>query len=108
MNGHRIGQDNTFAKPLPVAGGASYPCTPSSSQRGWKLTIVGPMDHKKEVTDFLRSRRDRITPEQAGIIGGGRRRGPGLRHEELAMLTVVGVEYYARMECGSLLGVVYA
>lgn len=65
------------------------------------------MDHKKEVTDFLRSRRDRITPEQAGIIGGGRRRVPGLRREELAMLTGVSVEYYARMERGNLRGVSY-
>src|SRR5690625_5491568 len=65
------------------------------------------MDHKKEVTDFLRSRRDRITPEQAGSIGGGRRRVPGLRREELAMLTGVSVEYYARMERGNLRWVSY-
>src|SRR5699024_1998694 len=65
------------------------------------------MDHKKEVTDVLRSRRDRITPEQAVIIGGGRRRVPGLRREELAMLTGVSVEYYARMERGTLRGVSY-
>lgn len=63
------------------------------------------MDHRQEVTDFLRSRRDRITPEQAGIIGGGRRRVPGLRREELAMLTGISVEYYARMERGDLRGV---
>ncbi|WP_129658306.1 helix-turn-helix domain-containing protein [Rothia uropygialis] len=63
------------------------------------------MDHQEEVTDFLRTRRDRITPEQAGIIGGGRRRVPGLRREELAMLTGVSVEYYARMERGDLRGV---
>lgn len=55
--------------------------------------------------DFLRTRRDRITPEQAGIIGGGRRRVPGLRREEVAMLTGVSVEYYARMERGDLRGV---
>lgn len=63
------------------------------------------MDHRKEVSDFLRSRRDRISPEQAGIIGGGRRRVPGLRREELALLTGVSVEYYARMERGNLRGV---
>lgn len=57
------------------------------------------------MTDFLRTRRDRITPQQAGIIGGGRRRVPGLRREELAMLTGVSVEYYARMERGDLRGV---
>jgi transcriptional regulator with XRE-family HTH domain len=63
------------------------------------------MDHRAQVTDFLRTRRDRITPEQAGIIGGGRRRVPGLRREEVAMLTGVSVEYYARMERGDLAGV---
>ena len=57
------------------------------------------------MTEFLRTRRDRITPEQAGIIGGGRRRVPGLRREEVAMLTGVSVEYYARMERGDLGGV---
>lgn len=63
------------------------------------------MNQKDEVGDFLRTRRDRITPEQAGIIGGGRRRVPGLRREEVAMLTGVSVEYYARMERGDLRGV---
>ena len=63
------------------------------------------MEYRDEVSDFLRTRRDRITPEQAGIIGGGRRRVPGLRREELAMLTGVSVEYYARMERGDLRGV---
>ena len=65
----------------------------------------GPMDHRKAVSDFLRTRRDRITPEQAGIIGGSRRRVPGLRREEVAMLAGVSVEYYARMERGDLAGV---
>ena len=63
------------------------------------------MDHRAEVSDFLRTRRDRITPEQAGIVGGGRRRVPGLRREEVAMLAGVSVEYYARMERGDLRGV---
>src|SRR5699024_12288516 len=78
MNGHTIGQDKTFAKPMSVVGGTSYPCTPSSSQRGCKLTIVRPTYHKKEVTAFLRSRRDRITPEHAVIIVGARRQVDGL------------------------------
>ena len=63
------------------------------------------MDHRTAVSDFLRTRRDRITPEQAGIIGGSRRRVPGLRREEVAMLAGVSVEYYARMERGDLAGV---
>ena len=63
------------------------------------------VDHRAETAEFLRTRRDRITPEQVGIIGGGRRRVPGLRREEVAMLTGVSVEYYARMERGDLRGV---
>lgn len=63
------------------------------------------MDHRAEVMDFLRTRRDRITPEQAGIIGGGRRRVLGLRREEVASLTGISVEYYSRMERGDLKGV---
>jgi len=63
------------------------------------------MDERSEATEFLRTRRDRITPDQAGIIGGGRRRVPGLRREEVALLAGVSVEYYARMERGDLRGV---
>lgn len=63
------------------------------------------MEHRAEVSGFLRTRRNRITPEQAGIVAGGRRRVPGLRREEVALLTGVSVEYYARMERGDLRGV---
>lgn len=80
-------------------------CTGSSPQdSGGEVTVEG-MDHRAEVTEFLRTRRDRITPERAGIFGGGRRRVPGLRREEVAMLAGVSVEYYARMERGDLGGV---
>ena len=53
------------------------------------------------VGEFLRSRRARITPAQAGIVEGtGRRRVPGLRREELARLAGVSVDYYVRVEQG--------
>lgn len=58
-----------------------------------------------EVREFLRTRRDRITPQQAGIVGGGHRRVPGLRREEVAFLAGVSVDYYARLERGNLAGV---
>lgn len=63
------------------------------------------MDNRAEVSEFLRTRRDRLTPEQAGIIRGGRRRVPGLRREELAMLAGISVDYVAKMERGNLTGV---
>lgn len=69
------------------------------------MSTLDGMDDRAEAGDFLRTRRARITPEQADIIGGGRRRVPGLRREEVAMLTGVSVEYYARMERGDLAGV---
>ncbi|WP_370517652.1 helix-turn-helix transcriptional regulator [Mycolicibacterium sp. P9-22] len=63
------------------------------------------MDVTREVRDFLSSRRARITPEQAGLPAyGGNRRVKGLRREEVAMLAGVSVDYYVRMERGSLGG----
>jgi hypothetical protein len=44
------------------------------------------VDTKKEIREFLTSRRARITPEQAGLRSYGSRRVPGLRREEVAVL----------------------
>ena len=64
------------------------------------------MDHRRDVRDFLTSRRARLTPEQAGLARhGDRRRVKGLRREEVALLAGVSVDYYARLERGSLAGV---
>lgn len=63
------------------------------------------MDQRNDVGGFLRSRRAKVTPEQVGIIGGGRRRVPGLRREEVAILADISVDYYAKMERGDLRGV---
>ena len=58
-----------------------------------------------EVREFLASRRARITPEMAGLtLFGGRRRVPGLRREEVAMLAGVSVDYYTKLERGNLSG----
>jgi transcriptional regulator with XRE-family HTH domain len=64
------------------------------------------VDTKREIREFLTSRRARITPEQAGLpTFGGTRRVPGLRREEVALLTGVSVDYYTRLERGALKGV---
>ncbi|MGO4300201.1 helix-turn-helix transcriptional regulator [Leifsonia sp. RAF41] len=64
------------------------------------------MDNRTEVREFLASRRARLTPEQAGLpFFGGSRRVPGLRREEVALLAGVSVEYYTKLERGSLAGV---
>ncbi|MDN3270676.1 helix-turn-helix transcriptional regulator [Streptomyces sp. MA15] len=63
------------------------------------------MDNREEVREFLTSRRAKITPEQAGLPPGSRRRVPGLRRSEVAALSDVSVEYYAKLERGNLAGV---
>jgi transcriptional regulator with XRE-family HTH domain len=66
---------------------------------------VGTIDLRAEIRDFLSTRRARITPEQAGLPAyGANRRVKGLRREEVAMLAGVSVDYYIRMERGSLAG----
>ena len=63
------------------------------------------METKKEIREFLTSRRARITPEQAGLVSYGSRRVPGLRREEVAVLAGVSVPYYTRLERGDMSGV---
>ncbi|TRO58967.1 MULTISPECIES: helix-turn-helix transcriptional regulator [unclassified Streptomyces] len=54
-----------------------------------------------ELGRFLRARRARVTPGQAGLpTGAGPRRTPGLRREELATLTGISIDYYTRLERG--------
>lgn len=63
------------------------------------------MDHRSEVREFLSTRRGRLTPDQAGLPAyGGNRRVPGLRREEVALLSGVSVDYYTRLERGDLAG----
>ncbi|MGW1801630.1 helix-turn-helix transcriptional regulator [Streptomyces sp. NPDC001984] len=63
------------------------------------------MDNRAEISAFLKSRRDKITPEQAGLPVYGHRRVTGLRRNEVATLAGVSVEYYTRLERGNLSGV---
>ncbi|OLR92799.1 helix-turn-helix transcriptional regulator [Actinokineospora bangkokensis] len=63
------------------------------------------IDLRVEIKAFLSSRRARISPERAGLPAyGGNRRVKGLRREEVALLAGVSVDYYVRMERGSLAG----
>lgn len=64
------------------------------------------MKRRTELGEFLRSRRARLRPEEVGLApGGGIRRVPGLRREELAYLAGISVEYYVRLEQGRNPGV---
>ncbi|WP_246090394.1 helix-turn-helix transcriptional regulator [Nonomuraea deserti] len=58
-------------------------------------------DHRRtELRDFLRSRRARLAPADVGMPEAGRRRTPGLRREEVAVLAGVGVSWYTWLEQG--------
>ena len=57
-------------------------------------------DRRQELTEFLRSRRARLSPEGVGFPRGNRRRTPGLRREEVAMLAGLSPEWYTRLEQG--------
>jgi transcriptional regulator with XRE-family HTH domain len=63
--------------------------------------VRSPEDlRRRELAAFLRSRRERIAPDQVGLPPGGRRRTPGLRREEVAQLAGVGVTWYTWLEQG--------
>ena len=57
-------------------------------------------DRANLLGSYLRARRALVTPEQAGIPAGGKRRVPGLRREEVAMLAGISADYYLRLERG--------
>lgn len=62
---------------------------------------VGTTDHRAELADFLRARREAVRPEQVGLPPGAtRRRTPGLRREEVALLAGVSLTWYTWLEQG--------
>jgi hypothetical protein len=76
----------------PGCGATTLSCDCSST-----VTQVEP---DIRIGQFLRARRELVQPEDVGIESYGRRRVPGLRREELAMLAGVSVDYYVRLEQG--------
>jgi transcriptional regulator with XRE-family HTH domain len=62
------------------------------------------VDAASELSQFLTSRRAKVTPEQVGLRSYGQRRVPGLRREEVASLAGVSIEYYKRLERGNASG----
>lgn len=58
---------------------------------------------KNDLRDFLTTRRAKLTPDQAALpVYGANRRVTGLRREEVALLAGISVEYYTRLERGSV------
>ncbi|MGV9562789.1 helix-turn-helix domain-containing protein [Streptomyces sp. NPDC003480] len=58
------------------------------------------MNGTNALGDFLKARRALVRPEDVGLSGGGLRRVPGLRREEVAMLAGISSDYYLRLEQG--------
>jgi transcriptional regulator with XRE-family HTH domain len=57
-------------------------------------------ERKRELGDFVRSQREKLTPQSLGLPAGGRRRTPGLRREEVAQLCGLSVTWYTWLEQG--------
>lgn len=76
-----------------VVTGHTRRCTPA-------ITVVDMTDEPNTLGEYLRARRELVTPEQVGIPALGVRRVPGLRREEVAMLSGISAEYYLRLEQG--------
>lgn len=57
-------------------------------------------DYRAELAEFLRARREAVQPHQVGLPDTGRRRTPGLRREEVAMLAGVSLTWYTWLEQG--------
>jgi len=53
---------------------------------------------RAELGEFLKARRARLSPGDFGMAPGSRRRTPGLRREEVALLAGVGVTWYTWLE----------
>lgn len=61
---------------------------------------LGFMATASKLGDYLRARREQVRPEDVGLPAGERRRVPGLRREEVALLAGISAEYYLRLEQG--------
>ncbi|MEA5077619.1 MAG: helix-turn-helix transcriptional regulator [Anaerolineaceae bacterium] len=64
------------------------------------MTTRGKDNRYKELADFLKTRRQNISPEQVGLPKISNRRTPGLRREEVAQLSGVGLTWYTWLEQG--------
>ncbi|UUU34805.1 helix-turn-helix transcriptional regulator [Streptomyces sp. CA-210063] len=64
------------------------------------LNAVREPRRREELKHFLRTRRERLTPEEVGLPPGARRRTPGLRREEVALLAGIGASWYTWLEQG--------
>jgi transcriptional regulator with XRE-family HTH domain len=69
-------------------------------RRTGRPTLVTVAATMSRLGEYLRVRRERLRPDDVGLPSGARRRVPGLRREEVALLAGISVEYYLRLEQG--------
>ncbi len=89
---------NGRLSPSPAAGSDGRPEVRSAARNVAAREVA--LQRRQELAGFLRSRRERIAPEQVGLPPAARRRTPGLRREEVATLAGVGVTWYTWLEQG--------
>lgn len=81
-----------------TAGARTAPGAPGAGQAARMRETAASEIRRHELAAFLRHRREHITPERVGLPRGARRRTPGLRREEVAHLSAVGVTWYTWLE----------
>ncbi|UGQ13634.1 helix-turn-helix transcriptional regulator [Yinghuangia sp. ASG 101] len=91
------------AAPAPTPGASAPHLAPAPPVT--RVTRVPPSrertaERRRALGEFIRSRRERITPEAVGLPPGSRRRTPGLRREEVALLAGIGITWYTWLEQG--------
>jgi transcriptional regulator with XRE-family HTH domain len=69
-------------------------------RRARAAATVEDVDSTNALGEYLRARRQALAPHRVGFPDAGRRRTPGLRREELAVLTGISTDYYIRLEQG--------
>src|SRR5205823_1721622 len=75
--------------------------TPDNDRRGHAVRPSSNGQRRREqLADFLRTKRASLQPGDVGLPDGGRRRTPGLRREEVALLAGVGTTWYTWLEQG--------
>ncbi len=95
------GQVNDGARsPGPTDDGAPSSARPTDGAARGRQPAGNGTRRRAELADFLRRRREAISPEDVGLPDGGRRRTPGLRREEVALLAGVGTTWYTWLEQG--------
>jgi transcriptional regulator with XRE-family HTH domain len=72
----------------------------TSRHHGIVATTMDATKRRQELATFLRAHREALSPDAAGVRAAGRRRTPGLRREEVALIAGVGVTWYTWLEQG--------